>query len=85
MFKNLKIKCPYKCDWEGNWIDLDNHLNYPKSTSNSAAIRIQENNDFNNNAELRNKYMNEITRLNNKLKELELEKNNRNIIVIKFF
>ena len=26
MFKNLKIKCPYKCDWEGNWIDLDNHL-----------------------------------------------------------
>ena len=54
------------------------NLNYPKSTSNSAAIRIQENNDFNNNAELRNKYMNEITRLNNKLKELELEKNNRN-------
>ena len=26
-FKNLKIKCPYKCEWNGIWADLDNHLN----------------------------------------------------------
>ena len=26
-FKNLKIKCPYKCEWEGVWSDLDIHLN----------------------------------------------------------
>ena len=27
VFKNLNIKCPYKCEWKGIWVDLDNHLN----------------------------------------------------------
>ena len=26
-FKNFIIKCPYKCEWKGFWIDLDTHLN----------------------------------------------------------
>ena len=26
MFRNLKIKCPFKCEWEGPWSDFDNHL-----------------------------------------------------------
>ena len=26
IFKNLKIKCPYKCEWKGAWLDLDIHL-----------------------------------------------------------
>ena len=26
-FKNLIIKCPYKCDWIGMWVDLESHLN----------------------------------------------------------
>jgi hypothetical protein len=26
-FKNLSIKCPYKCDWKNSWSELDNHLN----------------------------------------------------------
>ena len=25
-FKSLFIKCPYKCDWTGMWLDLDTHL-----------------------------------------------------------
>ena len=25
--KNLKIKCPYECEWKGLWSDLDNHIN----------------------------------------------------------
>ena len=25
-FKSLLIKCPYKCDWTGMWVDLDTHL-----------------------------------------------------------
>ena len=25
-FKSLLIKCPYKCDWSGMWVDLDAHL-----------------------------------------------------------
>ena len=25
-FKSLIIKCPYKCDWEGMWVDLEAHL-----------------------------------------------------------
>ena len=25
-FKNLLIKCPYKCDWTGIWVDLESHL-----------------------------------------------------------
>ena len=27
VLKNLNIKCPYKCEWEGIWADLENHLN----------------------------------------------------------
>ena len=27
IIKNLNIKCPYKCEWEGIWSDLDKHLN----------------------------------------------------------
>ena len=27
IFKNLIIKCPYKCEWKGVWSDLDKHLN----------------------------------------------------------
>ena len=26
-FKSLIIKCPYKCDWKGMWVDLESHLN----------------------------------------------------------
>ena len=26
-FKNLIIKCPYKCEWKGIWVDLESHLN----------------------------------------------------------
>lgn len=26
-FKNLIIKCPYKCEWTGIWVDLEAHLN----------------------------------------------------------
>ena len=26
-FKNLIIKCPYKCEWQNTWSELDNHLN----------------------------------------------------------
>ena len=26
-FKNIKINCPYKCEWNGAWRDLDDHLN----------------------------------------------------------
>ena len=26
-FKNLIIKCPNKCDWQGIWSNLDSHLN----------------------------------------------------------
>ena len=25
-FKNFLIKCPYKCDWKGIWVDLESHL-----------------------------------------------------------
>ena len=27
IIKNLIIKCPYKCEWKGIWLDLDKHLN----------------------------------------------------------
>ena len=27
VLKNLNIKCPYKCEWEGIWSDLEKHLN----------------------------------------------------------
>ena len=27
LFKNLKLKCPNKCEWEGTQCDLNNHLN----------------------------------------------------------
>jgi len=26
IYKNLNIKCPYKCEWKGAWMELDNHL-----------------------------------------------------------
>ena len=25
-YKSLLIKCPYKCEWQGMWVDLDTHL-----------------------------------------------------------
>ena len=24
--RNLEIKCPFKCEWKGSWMDFDNHL-----------------------------------------------------------
>ena len=29
-FKNIKINCPYKCEWNGAWGDFDTHLNQCK-------------------------------------------------------
>ena len=26
MFQRFKIRCPYGCQWEGIWMDLENHL-----------------------------------------------------------
>jgi len=48
-FKSLLIKCPYKCDWTGMWVDLDTHLmecklSYRECKYNSVGCEYVEKN-----------------------------------------
>ena len=48
-FKSLLIKCPYKCDWTGMWVDLDTHLmeckfSYRECKYNSVGCEYVGNN-----------------------------------------
>ena len=48
-FKSLLIKCPYKCDWKGMWVDLDTHLmeckfSYRECKYNSVGCEYVGNN-----------------------------------------
>ena len=61
-FKSLLIKCPYKCDWKGMWVDLESHLYECKLSYRECKYKfigcefIDENNRVKEHENSNNKY-----------------------------
>ena len=73
LINQLKIKCPYECEWKGNWEELENHLKicllskkeckYKKIGCNfigkNSEVEKHEENEDKKHLELAMKYINE--------------------------
>ena len=80
ILRNLKLNCPYKCEWNGIWSDLDNHLNECKYGTRYCKYKsigcefIDENNKVNEHEKNNDKFHLELALKYIKINKIEKKK-----------